>query len=332
MALAAPGAPVALVLRALGLGDLLTAVPALRGLRARLPDHEIVLATDPGLSPLVELTGAVDRVLPARGLAPLAWSGAPPDVAVNLHGSGADSHLLLRALRPASLLAYASPAAGHDGPAWRDEEHEVSRWCRLVTTTLRGPCDPDALDLALPGVLPAVPAAAVVHPGAAHGCRRWQPERFAAVARALAADGPVVVTGSAAERPLAQAVAAAAGLDPGAVLAGRTSLPELAALVASARLVVSGDTGIAHLASAYRTPSVVLFGPVPPARWGPPGRAQHLAIWHGTGPGDPWAERRDPALGRVDVPEVLDACARVLAAALPCGGLSPSPARAAVRR
>jgi ADP-heptose:LPS heptosyltransferase len=149
----------------------------------------------------------------------------------------------------------------------------------------------------------------IVHPGAKSPGRRWP--HFAAVARGLAGRGhDVVVTGSAGERELALAVAHDAGLPPSAVLAGETGLGELAALVAHARLLVSGDTGIAHLATAYRTPSVVLFGPVPPRRWGPPpDRTYHRALWHGTR-----AERGDttnpgvhPALLRVSVDEVLAA-------------------------
>src|SRR4029450_13442480 len=89
-----------------------------------------------------------------------------------------------------------------------------------------------------------------------------------------------------------------------------TSLAELAGLVAHARLVVSGDTGIAHLATAYRTPSVVLFGPVPPRRWGPPpDRPYHRAIWHGTrvDPGDAPGPGVHPALLSIGVGEVLAA-------------------------
>jgi ADP-heptose:LPS heptosyltransferase len=108
-------------------------------------------------------------------------------------------------------------------------------------------------------------------------------DRYAAVAATLRAAGHrVLVTGSDRELPVAAAVAAAAGLPGEAVAAGRTDLAALAWLVARARLVVCGDTGVAHLATAYGTRSVVLFGPVSPAAWGPPaGRARHVALWRG---------------------------------------------------
>jgi ADP-heptose:LPS heptosyltransferase len=146
-----------------------------------------------------------------------------------------------------------------------------------------------------------------VHPGAAFGAKRWPAERFAAVAAALEGPAPVVVTGSAAERECAEKVAAGAGLPADRVLAGRTDLAELAALVAGADLVVCGDTGIAHLASAFGTPSVVLFGPVGPARWGPP-PGPHIALEHpALRRGEAFADDPDPALLAITVDEVLDA-------------------------
>ncbi len=301
-----------LVLRALGLGDLLTAVPALRGLRAALPGP-LALATPAWLAPLVELTGAVDEVLPVDGLAgPLGV--AAPAVAVNLHGRGPESHRLLAATGPGRLLAFGNAAAGHTGPVWSADEHEVRRWCRLLSGYGIA-ADPADLDLAPPPAPAPVTGATIVHPGAKSPGRRWPADRYAAVARGLAAAGhDVVVTGSAGERDLAASVAAAAGLPASRVLAGRTDTAALAALVAGARLLVSGDTGIAHLATAYRTPSVVLFGPVPPRLWGPPpDRPYHRAIWHGTrvDPGDSTAPGVHPALLRVTVREVLDAAAEV---------------------
>jgi ADP-heptose:LPS heptosyltransferase len=294
------------VLRPLGLGDLLTGVPAIRAVRAAVPEHRLVLATTEALRPLAELIDAVDEVLPARELEPLDWTGASPELAVDLHGKGPASHEIVAALRPGRLLCFGSP--GYPGPAWYPDEHEVARWCRLVAEGLGVEADPDALDIAVPPVAPPVRDVAVVHPGAAFPGRRWPPDRFAAVARHLAAGGADVrITGGPAEVALARAVAAAAGLGDEAVLAGRTTSLELAAVVAAARVVVSGDTGVAHLATAYRRPSVVLFGPVSPALWGPPRRPQHVVLWHGDGAGDPWGTELDPALARITVDEVVAA-------------------------
>ena len=307
--------PRALVLRAIGLGDFLAGVPALRALRRALPDHELVLAAPAVLAPLVDLCDAVDRLLPTGELAAIDWSGPPPEVAVDLHGNGPASRVLLEALRPGRLVAF------HGGEhEWRPDEHERDRWCRLVAEAFGAPADPDDVALAAPAVAPPVAGAAVVHPGAAYPSRRWPPDRFAEVARWLAEQGlEVVLTGSAAEADLVEDVRRRAGLPASAVLAGRTDLAELAALVAAARLVVCGDTGTAHLASAYARPSVLLFGPTPPQRWGPP-PGPHTVIWHGSGVGDPHGEHLDPALASVAVEEVLDAC-RVR--------LSPAPAPAA---
>ena len=298
-------APTALALRALGVGDLLTAVPALRGLR-RSWDGEVVLCAPAALAPLALLSGAVDRVVDTAPLATVPLRGAA--LAVNLHGSGPQSTALLADSGPARLVAYGVTSS------WRDDEHERVRWARLVGE-VGLPADPDDLDLPLPDVAPLVRGAVVVHPGAAFGCRRWPAERWAAVARSLAADGAqVVVTGSAAEEPLARRVADAAGLPPGAVLAGRTGLLDLAALVGAARLVLSGDTGTAHLATALRAPSVVLFGPASPRRWCPPvDRPWHRVLWSGrTGP--LFGEQSDPGLLEIGEQDVLEAARQAIPA------------------
>jgi ADP-heptose:LPS heptosyltransferase len=121
----------------------------------------------------------------------------------------------------------------------------------------------------------------------------------------------VVVTGSAGEVRLARQVTELAGLPPGASLAGGGDLLALARTVAAAGRVVCGDTGVAHLATALGTPSVVLFGPVPPSEWGPPpDRPWHLALWVGSR-GDPHGLRPDPGLLQISVGEVLEALARL---------------------
>lgn len=291
-----------LVLRALGIGDLATGVPALRALCRAFPDRTLALAAPAWLSPMVELIGGIDALVPCDGLEGRALPQA--SWAVNLHGRGPQSHRLLRRAHPERLYAFACPQAEHvDGPEWSDGEHEVRRWCRLLEW-YGIPTDPTDLAL-LPPPVPPRAGVAVVHPGAKAAERRWPPQRFAAVARHLAARGfDVAVTGSAAERPIAECVAELAGLGEDSVLAGSTDPAELAGVVAHAKLVVSGDTGVAHLATAYRIPSVVLFGPVTPDLWGPPpDRPEHRALWRG------------PAVGSIGVEEVLAAVDEVTCAA-----------------
>ncbi|MFD1670183.1 glycosyltransferase family 9 protein [Streptomyces calvus] len=315
-----------LALSALGLGDLLAGVPALRALRRGFPGHEIVLAAPAELTPVVRATGAVDRLLPASAPgravpAALDWTGPPPDVAVDLHGNGPPSHRLLQRLRPLRLLAFAHPGTPEiDGPPWYAEEHERDRWCRLLTSY---GIDADPTDLLLPrppGPSPA-PGAVVLHPGAGAPARCWPVERYAAVATALRGHGArVVVTGGAAESDLVARLAEQAGLPDTDVFAGGLPFDRLSALVAGARAVVSGDTGIAHLAVAHATPTVTLFGPVPPSRWGPPAHPRHIALWHGP-EGDPHGRSPDPALLRITPADVLHAVHRLPTAT--GGGLAP---------
>lgn len=303
--------PAVLVLRALGLGDLLTAVPALRGLRSAYPDHRLTLAAPAPLRELAMLTGAVDDLLPtALHRTPLRWQGRSPAVAVNLHGRGPQSTHALQELRPTVLLTHAG--SGTPGPEWDSDVHEVRRWCRLLEYSGVA-ADPSDLALARPRAPSPARGAIIVHPGCGFIARRWPLDRYAAVARRLAGCGRrVVVTGSATERPLAISIAATAGLPDEAVLAGCTTLSQLAATVAEASLVVCGDTGIAHLATAYGTPSVVVFGPVSPRHWGPPPECpQHVALWAGS-TGDTFADRPDPGLLRITATEVIAAAERLI--------------------
>jgi ADP-heptose:LPS heptosyltransferase len=135
-------------------------------------------------------------------------------------------------------------------------------------------------------------------------------DRWVEVARWLRAGGnEVVVTGSAPEGDLCEQICAAAGVRN---LAGSLTLPALADLVADAGLLICSDTGVAHLATAYATPSVLLFGPTPPARWGPAIDPHlHRVLWHGHQDrlGDPHGSRVDPALASITVTEVIDAVA-----------------------
>lgn len=271
-----------------------------------------MLAAPAALAPLLPLVATGFELLDV----PAFVGGQPPDpalaprlprgaLAVNLHGRGPQSRRLLQAARPARLIGYETA----DGPSWVHREHEVGRWCRLLRH--HGiPADASALDVAPPaGVARGADGPTLIHAGAASAARRWPAERWAQVARAERARGRgVLLSGSAREAPLARAIAERAGLPPSANRAGATrDLAGLAALVAGAGRVACGDTGVAHLATALRVPSVVLFGPTDPARWGPPpDRPWHRVLWAGTA-GDPHASTTDPALLTIEPAAVLDA-------------------------
>jgi ADP-heptose:LPS heptosyltransferase len=298
-----------LVLRALGLGDLLTVFPALRALRRAEPTAEIVLATPARLAPLALASGAVDRVVPASDLATdLTETGIA--VAVNLHGRGPQSARLLDRTRPRRLLSYrhADVASTLRGPRWHEDEHEVRRWCRMLAW-YGVDADETALELDTSRLARANARdmnMTIVHPGAADAARRWPPERFAAIAGAQQRRArTVVVTGSRDEGDLARFVVERAGLPSRANVSGCLDLVELASLVSSAGAVVCGDTGIAHLATATSTPSVVLFGPTSPARWGPPPRDRHRVLWAGQ-LGDPHGTTPSAGLLAIGVEQVLD--------------------------
>lgn len=302
-----------LVLRALGLGDALTGVPALRGLRRAFPAARLVLAAPSPIGGWLVRHGVVDATVPAgEALDGIAWHQRPPDLAVDLHGRGPRSHRLLLGLSPGRLLAFACPEAGHRaGPPWPERAHEVDRWCALVRSA-GGACD--RADLRLDFWAGERGRYAVLHPGASAPARAWPLERWGALARALLAAGTdVVLTGGEAERHRCAAVARAAtgALDR----SGTTGLDDLGRLVARAALVVSGDTGVAHLATACSTPSVVLFGPSRPEAWGPAVDPHlHRVVWHPEVPSDadPHAAELDPRVAAISVEEVLSAARQVL--------------------
>jgi hypothetical protein len=349
------GEPV-LVLRALGLGDALTGIPALRGLRRLHPGRPLLLAAPRVIGEWLTRLGLVDGCVPTTGLddEPPGLRLGPHD-AVNLHGCGPQSHALLLAGRPRSLLAFA-PADGSwirdeveavapGLPVWRSDEHEVLRWCRLVTSA-GGPCGPEDLRLGPPSHRWRACAATrarvpqdratsdrpargdglagggeggearpyvVLHPGAASGSRRWPVDRWVHVARELSRRADVRLTGSDDEREVCEAVARGAGLAAAGVTAGLLDLPSLVDLVAQAALLVCGDTGVAHVATAMGTPSVLLFGPVSPELWGPAIDIDtHTCLWHSNGTGDPHADAPDPALLRITPAEVLAAADALL--------------------
>jgi ADP-heptose:LPS heptosyltransferase len=300
------------VVRALQLGDLLCAVPALRAVRTALPESEIVLI---GLSWARTFVDRYRAYLdgfrefpgwPGLPEQPPRWEGVPAflaamqaeqfDLVLQLHGSGALTNPLVALLGAKRTAGFYLPGGYRPDPdlflPYPDEGLEVRRLVQLVEF-LGMPTQGEHLEFPVYDsdrrALAALTAAeslgprgyVCIHPGASVAERRWPAERFAAVARALAARGlRVVLTGTAPEADLTGQVARAAGgacLD----LAGQTDLGVLAALLSEARLLVCNDTGVSHLAAALCTPSVVVSTGQNPARWAPADGRRHRVLGGG---------------------------------------------------
>jgi len=177
---------------------------------------------------------------------------------------------------------------------WCPRDHEVHRYLVLLRELGVPADDPglefpltDAdkadLDRAAAGVALGERDYVCVHPGSQLPSRRWHAERFARVADALADDGlTVVLTGIAGEAELTRQVACEMRA-PAIDLAGKTSLGGVAALIDGARLLLSNDTGVAHIAVARRTPSVRVSCGGDERRWAPLDDGIHRVIHHPVG-------------------------------------------------
>jgi ADP-heptose:LPS heptosyltransferase len=296
------------IFRALQLGDMLCAVPALRALRRAHPHAHIALVGLPWarsfvdryahlLDELIVFPGAsgfpeqeeTDAHLPAFLS---ALSARRFDLAIQLHGSGGVANDIVEAMGARMNAGFLKPGERMREGAfmpWPDELPEPARYAALMQ---RLGIDAGALDLEIPltdddthECDALIDACAIdsdrlvlVHPGAQLPSRRWPVERFGEVASALSQAGwQIAVTGGANEASLTAHVAGTCAID----LAGRTSLGALAALVARARLIVCNDTGLSHVAAAMRTRSVVIASGSDTRRWAPLDQARHrvLADW-----------------------------------------------------
>lgn len=291
-----------------GLGDMLCAIPALRALRAALPKTKISLISLPWARAFVQrfhaylddfiefpgYPGLPDRIPELRRFPAFLTSvqARAFDWVVQMHGNGSIINplvVLLAARRTAGfyLPGQYCPDENYFLP-YPDHEPEVWRHLRLLEF-LGIPHQGENLEFPLTGAdwqelaaldLGVRPGQYVcIHPGASVTERCWLPERFAAVADALAADGlPVILTGTARETALTGMVAQAMK-HPSINLAGRTGLGALGALLSQARLLVCNDTGVSHLAAALRVPSVVIFTQSDPDRWAPLDRERHRSLY-----------------------------------------------------
>ena len=292
------------ILRALQLGDLLCAVPALRALDAAWPGARFTLIGLPWarqfaarfrryLDAYMEFPGFPglrEREIDLSAL-PDFFQGAKGlgfDLVIQMHGSGEITN-------PLSVLIGSGRSAGYYRPGrfcpdprryleWRDDEHEVLRWVRLAER-LGAPARGAHLEFPLTQAdweewrALGLKDYAVLHPGSQLPSRRWPAERFAEVGDALAREGlRVLITGVAAEAGIIRRVREAMR-EPAVELAGRTTLGGLAAIIARARVLVANDTGVSHIAAATRTPSVIVACGSDPKRWAPLDRELHRVLY-----------------------------------------------------
>jgi lipopolysaccharide heptosyltransferase I len=289
--------PAFLLVRLGALGDIVHAVPVAAALRAAHPDaridwlvdlrHQHLLDFVPALTTRV----AVDtrRVAGPAGLAHVvsALRRARYDAALDLQGL-LKSAVLARLSGASRVIGFARPHLREPAAAFFYSEtvdpaaarHVVARGLALAAGLGIDPAAAPAFPIVVPGS--AAPARArdalglgtsepfvALNPGAAWVNKRWPADRFGALAEALqqATGLRSVVLWGPGEEALAKAVCDASA--SAAVPAPPTTLDDLLALVASARLLVAGDTGPLHLAAAAGTPVVGLYGPTDPARNGP---------------------------------------------------------------
>jgi lipopolysaccharide heptosyltransferase I len=284
-----------LIVRLGSLGDLIHALPAVAAMRDAWPDAEIDWVVERAHADLLALVPMLSQVIvlgerTARGwlevLRPLR--ARRYDVAIDLQGlvkSAAIARLSgarrvvgfdRASLRePAARWLYTQSVAVGEG------RHVIDKNLALVRAVLSSePGGFSPREHAFPLRVPASPALAslraqgvadfvVLNPGAAWPNKRWPPESFAAVARAVRATHgwTSVVLWGPGEQSIAESIVAAS--EGAAVMAPATTFGDLLAIARSAKIFVSGDTGPLHLAGAVGAPIVAVFGPTTPARNGP---------------------------------------------------------------
>lgn len=287
------GAEALLAVRLDNIGDVVLTGPALRALRSAAPRARITLLCSPAGSHAAPMLPWLDDVVVRRvpwqdasGRLPLD-PGRELELVRTLEAGSYDAAFVFTSfsqsphapayvaylagipVRVGSSKEFGGSVLSHPVPPLPDAAHQVERNTDLLAA-VGIPVDRDDLELALPaeaclelrrrlaaaGVDPDGPYA-VVAPGASCQARRYPPERFAQACRLIARELPVVLVGSEREHDLLAPFA----LEPPRVvsLVGRTTVPELTAAVAGARVVVANNSAPLHLADAMRTPVVLTY-------------------------------------------------------------------------
>jgi ADP-heptose:LPS heptosyltransferase len=294
------------LLRASRIGDFLCATPAFRALRRALPRAEITLLTLPMLRDLAYRLPYIDRVEDFPGFPGIAeqlfdarrtlrflqaMQEEQFDLAVQMQGSGAYSNPLMLMLGARATAGFVrsgdSPGRLDAALPYSEATHEMHTVLAMATFLGAPPqCEhadfplcPVDLEMAAALLKGAVPPLIGIHPAARDAERRWQVERFAAVGKALREryGGTVIVIGEKEEQATGDALARQIG-QRCLNLVGKTPLTTLGAVISRLSVLVTNDTGPAHIAYALGTPTVTIFGAGCPRRYGPPKEGPFRAL------------------------------------------------------
>jgi ADP-heptose:LPS heptosyltransferase len=318
------------------LGSFLCSTPAIRALRAALPSAELVAITGAALHDLVTRSSHLDRgVTPpapdwtnraryARNLTQffLAMQREEFDLAIQLHGYGLQSSpyfALFGARFNAGFVSRCDMPGIMDAPLFFPQEgHIVDRFLALsahLGAPPRGrqteyPLLPEDESGARSLLADAPRPLLGIHPGARSDQRRWNPGRFAQASLRLQQrfGGTILILGEQGDYEIGARIAS---LVPGPCLnlVGKTSLPVLGAVIKELSVLVTNDTGPAHVAYALATPTVTLFASATPTPFWPPERGPYRPLT---------CEAIDPGhyqwnwLDTISVPQVLAAAEEVL--------------------
>lgn len=279
------------------LGDAVMSMPAIQAYKRRNPHAHLALVVKENLAPLWQMHGAVDEVIPLGPGAAATLSMGRRLKSCRFDQCYVFPNSFRSALIPYMARVPVRVGVGGHGRAWMltrvlrtqsatGHEHQVWEYLALVgaadTAVYPAPrlLPPDrrvAETRARLGIDAAQTWVALI-PGAARGpAKQWPPARFAEVGRETATRHGcrIVVLGTAAEGVLCAQVANAIG-EKAVNAAGRTSLPELAAVLGTCALAVTNDSGGMHLAAAVGTRVVAVFGITDPGKTGPLGEGHRI--------------------------------------------------------
>ena len=273
-----------LFIRPGGIGDAVLLAPALLAVKDRFPEAEITVLAERRNAAAFVLCPVVDRMLlyDAPGELIKALRGGY-DVAIDTEQWHRLSAVVARLTRAPVSIGFATNDRKRLFAHQIDYSHEqyeawsffdllallgIARPAKLCTPflTIGEQARLRAAELLAP--LAGKPFVAFF-PGASIAERHWGKERFQKVAERLAAEGiAIVVVGGKEDAEEGESIVKHCG---GMNLAGRTTLVESAAVIARSALLLSGDSGVLHIAVGLGIPTVSLFGPGIEAKWGPKG-------------------------------------------------------------